>query len=136
MVIRPPPTRKKKYVIILSPMVKGEGGRRDGELLDQFDGFPKVFQILRSKTARWQRTNGLLDDNQISEKSPRPLKIKLALPPPPSKRPQHPPKNEEFLILWGFPAERTKKCQAPHKIGAAISGPRIARGNFMDITFF
>ena len=35
-----------------------------------------------------------------------------------------------------FPAERTKKMPGAHKIGAAISGPRITGGNFMDTTLF
>ena len=46
-----------------------------------------------------------------------PIKIKLALPPPLSKKPQTPPpaKKEDFYGHGGFPAERTKKCQAPIK---------------------
>ena len=35
-----------------------------------------------------------------------------------------------------FPAERTHFFQAPHKIGAAISGPRIADKTFTDTRLF
>ena len=63
------------------------------------------------------------------------IKIKLALPPPFQKK-HDPPSNEEFYGHRGFPAERTKKCQAPTKIGAAISGPRIAGGKITDMSPF
>ena len=36
----------------------------------------------------------------------------------------------------GFSSRKSPKTPGAHKIGAAISGPRIAGGNFMDITFF
>ena len=35
-----------------------------------------------------------------------------------------------------FPAERTKKIPGAHKIGAAISGPRIAGGRITDMRLF
>ena len=37
--------------------------------------------------------------------------------------------------VGGFPAEREKKRGA-HRIGAAISGPRIAGGKIIDVRFF
>ena len=73
-------------------------------------------------------------NNPSVGKIPTPIKIKLALPPPPLLK--NPNKKEEFYGHGGFPAERTKKCQVPIKIGAAISGPRIMGGNSMDITLF
>ena len=56
------------------------------------------------------------------------IKIRSELPPPPpSKRKTDPPPlRREILWAWGFPAERTKKTPGAHKIGAPISGPRIA----------
>ena len=36
----------------------------------------------------------------------------------------------------GFSSRKNPKMPGAHKIGAAISGPRIAGGNFMDITLF
>ena len=72
-----------------------------------------------------------------NRKNPRAHKNKIGTSTPPPKKPKiPPPKKEEFYGHGGFPAERTKKMPGAHKIGAAISGPRIAGGNFMDITLF
>ena len=69
-------------------------------------------------------------------KIPTPVKIKLALPPPPSKKAQNPPQKEEFYGQGGFSSRKNQKMPGAHKIGAAISGPRITGGNFMDTTLF
>ena len=63
-----------------------------------------------------------------------PIKIKSALPPPNPKYPP-PPQNEEF---YGHRFSCRKNAFFPgvHKIGAAISGPRIADTNFMDTRIF
>ena len=55
---------------------------------------------------------------QVFRKIPAPIKIKSALPPPQTQTP--PPKTRNFMDI--------KKAFFPgvHKIGAAISGPRIA----------
>ena len=60
-----------------------------------------------------------------------PIKIKSALPPPPKP----PPKKEEF---YGHRFSCRKNAFFPgvHKIGAAISGPRIADTNFTDTGTF
>ena len=39
-----------------------------------------------------------------------------------------------ILWAWGFPAERTKECQAPIKL--AISGPRIVGGKITGTRLF
>ena len=62
-----------------------------------------------------------------------PIKIKSALRPPPPPNP--PPKKEEF---YGHRFSCRKNAFFPgvHKIGAAISGPRIADTNFTDTGTF
>ena len=63
------------------------------------------------------------------------MKIKSALPPPPKPRIPPPPLKREFYGHGGFPAERRHFFQV-YKIGAAISGPRIADTNFTDTRIF
>ena len=74
----------------------------------------------------FQGFQGFIWEVKSIRKIPAPIKIKSALP--------H-QKNEEFYGHGGFPAERTQILGA-HKIGAAISGPRIADKNFMDTRIF
>ena len=38
--------------------------------------------------------------------------------------------------MWGFSSRKNQKMPGAHKIGAAISGPGITGGNFMDTTLF
>ena len=61
-----------------------------------------------------------------------PIEIKSALPPPKTQN-TPPPKKAEFYGHGGFPAERTH-FPGVHKIGAAISGPRIADKNYFTDT--
>ena len=49
-------------------------------------------------------------------------------PPPPPKRPS--PKKRGFLWAWRFSCRKRAIFPGAHKIGAAISGPRIAGKNF------
>ena len=74
----------------------------------------------------------------LIRKVPTPIKIKLALPPPPppSKKLPRPPLKGGILWAWRFSSRKSPKMPGAHKIGAASSGPRIAGGNFMDITLF
>ena len=58
------------------------------------------------------------------------IKIKLALPPPPSKKPQHPPLKGGILRAWWFSSRKNQKMPGAHKIGAAISGPKNCRRKF------
>ena len=70
-------------------------------------------------------------------------KIHMKIPPgekPPEPRPRKkpkipPPLKRGILWTWVFPAERTH-FPGVHKIGAAISGPRIADTNFTDTRIF
>ena len=61
-----------------------------------------------------------------------PIKIKSALPPPPNPPPQ---KKEEFYG-HGFSCRKNAFFPGVHKIGAPISGPRIADTNFTDTRIF
>ena len=63
-----------------------------------------------------------------------PIKIKSALPPPPP--PPKPPLKRGILWTWVFLAERTHFFPGVHKIGAAVSGPRIADKKFTDTRIF
>ena len=56
-----------------------------------------------------------------------PIKIKSALPPPPPQNPKYPPQNAKFYGHGFF----LQKEPGAHKIGAAISGPRIADKTFL-----
>ena len=60
-----------------------------------------------------------------------PIKIKSALPPPPPK----PPLKRGILWTWVF-LQKERIFPGAHKIGAAISGPRIADTNFTDTRIF
>ena len=57
-----------------------------------------------------------------------PIKIKSALPPPP-KTPNTPPPKGGILWTWVF-LQKERIFPGAHKIGAAISGPRIADKQF------
>ena len=78
-------------------------------------------------------------DPRASElrKIPAPIKIKLALAPPLS-----PPKNYPALLkqgllwAWCFSSRRKQKIPGAHKIGAAVSGPRVAGGKITDLSLF
>ena len=60
-----------------------------------------------------------------------PIKIKSALPPPPKT----PPQKGEFYG-HGFSCRKNAFFPGVHKIGAPISGPRIADTNFTDTRIF
>ena len=64
----------------------------------------------------------------VSQKNPRAHKNKIGTSPPP---PNPPPKKEEFYG-HGFSCRKNAFFPGVHKIGAAISGPRIADTNFTD----
>ena len=61
-------------------------------------------------------------------KIPAPIRIKLALPPPPSKKPQNPPLlRGGILWTWGFSSRKNQKIPGAHKL-ARPSIPRIVGG--------
>ena len=55
--------------------------------------------------------------------------------PPLQKRPRTPLKGG-ILWAWGFSSKRNQKIPGAHKIGVAISGPRIAGGKITDMRIF
>ena len=64
------------------------------------------------------------------QKNPRAHKNKIGIPPP-----QTPPLKGGILRTWFF-LQRERIFPGVHKIGAAISGPRIADTNFADTWIF
>ena len=66
----------------------------------------------------------------FSEKIPVPIKIKSA--PPPLQTQNTPPPKRGILWTWRFSCRNNGEILGAHKIGAAISGPRIADTNFTD----
>ena len=67
-----------------------------------------------------------------------PIKIKEALPPPPllkAQNPPPPPRGRNFMGMGVF-QQKEQKIPGAHKLGAAISGPRIAGGKITDMRFF
>ena len=73
--------------------------------------------------------------NETNRKIPTPIKIKSALPPPPQTQSPPPPKRG-ILWTWRFCCRKSAEILGVHKIGAAISGPRIADTNFTDTRIF
>ena len=81
---------------------------------------------------RTSRVKGTID-----RKNPHAHKNKIGTSTPPSwKKPRTPPLKGGILWAWGFSSRKNPKMPGAHKIGAAISGPRITDGNFMDATLF
>ena len=74
----------------------------------------------------------------MNRKNPHAHKNKIGTSTPPSKKKTQnpPPSKGGILWAWGFSSRKNQKMPGAHKIGAAISGPRITGGNFMDTTFF
>ena len=66
-----------------------------------------------------------------NQKNPRAHKNKIGTPPPPKT----PPKKGEFYG-HGFSYRKNAFFPGVHKIGAPISGPRIADTNFTDTRIF
>ena len=79
------------------------------------------------------RNGAVLEPTNVGtlQKNPRAHKNKIGTPPPPNP----PPKKEEFYG-HGFSCRKNALFPGVHKIGAAISGPRIADTNFTDTGIF
>ena len=69
-------------------------------------------------------------------KNPRAHKNKIGTPPPKKTQNTPPPQNEEIYGHGGFSCRKNTEILGAHKIGAAISGPRIADKNFTDTKIF
>ena len=72
----------------------------------------------------------------LCQKNPRAHKNKIG--PPPPQNPKYPPPPLKRGILWtgGFSCRKNAIFPRVRKIGAAISGPRIADTNFTDTRIF
>ena len=70
----------------------------------------------------------------LNQKSPRAHKNKIGTPPPP-KTQNTPPLKRGILWTWLF-LPNGRIFPGAHKIGAAISGPRIADKHFTDTRIF
>ena len=79
-------------------------------------------------------TNGEFGHLFNIQKNPRAHKIKPALPPPP-KTGTSPPKTRNFMDMEVF-LQKEGIFPGVRKIGAAISGPRIADTNFADTRIY
>ena len=70
-------------------------------------------------------------------KIPAPIKLKAALPPPKPQKTTPPPPPLKRGILWTLVfLQKERIFPSAQKIGAAISGPRIADTNFTDTRIF
>ena len=83
---------------------------------------------LQNKSARFSGLESCL------RKIPAPIEIKSALPP--QKTQNTPPPKGGILWTWRFSCRKSTEILGVQKIGAAISGPRIADKNFADTRIF
>ena len=92
--------------------------------------------FLRPKLGRFASKATLRFKGKVSKfrRNPHTHKIKIgtSTPPPFQKNPRPPPP----LWAWGFSSRKNTKMPGAHKIGAAVSGPRIVGGKFMDMRLF
>ena len=98
---------------------------------DLLSRFPENYRQLSS-----QRRVHSVVNIAGARKNPHAHKNKIGTSTPPSKKAQKPPLKGGILWAWGFSSRKNQKMPGAHKIGAAISGPRITGGNFVDITLF
>ena len=82
-------------------------------------------------------STGQANPYRQSQKNPRAHKNKIGIPPPPKTQntPPPPPKKRGILWTWVF-LQKERIFPGVHKIGAALSGPRIADTNFTDTRIF
>ena len=74
----------------------------------------------------------------VIQKNLRAHKIRIGTSINPFEKAQKtpPPLKEGILWAWGFSSRKNPKVPGAHRIGAAISSPRIAGRNIMDMSFF
>ena len=70
----------------------------------------------------------------MNQKNPRAHKNKIGTPPPP--KPKIPPPLKRGILWTQVFLQKERIFPGVHKIGAAISGPRIADTNFTDTRIF
>ena len=90
---------------------------------------PDICKPLRIfwSSACWESARKTVVTPQSEKSSRKPHKNKIGTPPPQNPKYPPPPKRRNFMDIV-FPAERI--FPGAHKIGAAISGPRIAGQKF------
>ena len=71
----------------------------------------------------------------FKQKNPRAHKNKISTSPAPQSK-ITPPLKRGILWTWRFCCRKNTEILGAHKIGAAISGPRIADKNFTDTRMF
>ena len=71
----------------------------------------------------------------MNQKNPRAHKNKIGTSPPPKPNSPPPPKTRNFMDMEVF-LQKEGIFPGVRKIGAAISGPRIADTNFTDTRIF
>ena len=70
------------------------------------------------------------------QKNPRAHKNKIGTPPPLQTQNTPPPLKRGILWTWRFSCRKNAEIRGAHKIGTAISGPRIADKTFTDTRIF
>ena len=97
------------------------------------------FTVRQSQTrsANIARIARIRGKNCNTQKNLRAYKNKIGIPPPPPKNPKHPPPPKTRTILWTQVfLQKERIFPGAHKIGARISGPRIADTNSTDTRIF
>ena len=70
------------------------------------------------------------------QKNPRAHENRIGTSTPPSQSPEPLPQKKEFCGHGGFSSRKNQKTTGAHKIGAAISSPRIAGRKISDMRLF
>ena len=97
----------------------------------------------RTSARRWSSSKNLILENfrflvlSLVKKNPRAHRNKIGTPPTPNlKNPKYPPLKRGILWTWRFSCREKAKIPGAHKIGAPISGPRIAGKTFYGHEMF
>ena len=88
------------------------------------------YQLYSGRDFRTPPKNNELN---LCQKNPRAHHNKIGTPPPQT---ENPPPKTRILWTWRFSCRKSAEILGVHKIGAAISGPRIADTNFTDMRIF
>ena len=76
------------------------------------------------------------DVDIVLSENPRAHNNKIGTSPPLPQTQNTPPLKPRILWTWRFSCRKNAEILGAHKIGAAISGPRIADKNFTDTRIF
>ena len=137
----PKPSPKKQKGLGANPGHRTSQNSQKQNSLAEYSGiFAKTSAKQKRDRARDSHPHGrLLLNSQpkgaINQKNPRAHKSKNRHFPPPQKPKIPPPLKRGILWTWFF-LQNGRIFPGVHKIGAAISGPRIADKNFTDTRIF